>query len=214
MLDASTPLQYPGIPMSRFGLAPDGKPKYRLIWAPSRMVTLTGRGKTMTVPMYTGPTAIEPVGDYWIIEEWKSAADYYRGTEEDWNADPRMLNLGPYPRHGTYVRRETLSCNPCEANIEKLITWFEEGRNRRPSENAVACRENMEASMRDKKNKRDAIIKGSMRPFMGDYSAAGGGRSLKSYNVSLSAQEAGLPTRGTTTARPSGVVYEVPQEEI
>src|SRR5277367_5744207 len=104
MIDAVPPLQYPGIPMARFGLNDFLENKYRIIWAPSRMVTLTGAYRTMTISLYAGPTALEPVGDYWILEGWKSAMELTRLTKEQWEADPMMLNTGPFPAHGDYVR--------------------------------------------------------------------------------------------------------------
>lgn len=221
MLESGSVVTYPGIPMARFGLIPaeyGGGNKYRVIWAPSRMVTLVGRDKTMTIPMYAGPYAIEPVGDYWILEGWRSPLDICGPmTAEKWNANPMLLNTGPFPARGDYVRHETLACNPSDANIEKLITWIEEGRNRRAVDNFQACQSNMETSLADKKSKRDALIRNAMRPFNATDAMVGSGtrqRSTKTTPILKSREEAGLPDHGQTVAlRGPRQFYEVPQEE-
>ena len=204
--------------MERYGLIPvefGGGPKYRIIWAPSRMVTLVGQEKTITVPMYCGPLALEPVGECWILEGWKSPADLYAGTEEQWNTDPMMLNTGPYPRRGDYVLHEALSCNPAQASIEKLILWIEAGGKRRPIENAQFCQDALQRDMRDRKSKRDALIRDSMRPFgMEAFVGYGGQRATKTLPGLKSREELGLPAEGVTKAmrvrRPA--VYEVMTE--
>lgn len=204
--------------MAKYGLIPDefgGGNKYRIIWAPSRMVTLTGIDKTMTVPMYVGRHAIEKVGDYWILEGWIHPRDLYAGTEEDWNANPLMLNTGPYPRRGDYLRRETLSCNPCEANIEKLITWIEAGAQRRSADNVQACQDNLDKELLARKNKRDAILRDAMLAFGHEaMSGYGGGRGTKNFTVTKNNREAGLPGPGEmVTMKPKKrVVYEIPQD--
>jgi hypothetical protein len=207
-------IHYPTLPMARYGLVPDeygGGPKYRIIWAPSRMVTLV-REITITIPLYYGPQALEPIGEAWVVEEWKPPFEVYRGTEEDWNADPVMLCTGPYPRRGDWVLREALSCNPCEASIEKLISWLEAGGKRRQIENTEACVANLEKAMRDKKSKRDAMVRDMMRPWGAEsYAAAGGGRNSKTYPLLKSREELGLPDEGVTKAMrvKNPVTYEV-----
>lgn len=206
MLDTPTApiVHYPGIPMTKYGLVDEaygGGPKYRIIWAPSRMVTLTGVEKTMTIPMYAGPYALEPVGDFWILESWQSPQDYYAGTEDDWNADPMKLNLGPYPRRGEWIRRETLAVSPSDANIEKLITWLEAGGKRRPIENINACIENLDRVTEDRRQKRQALIGDAMRPFgMAPMVGYGGARTTKTLPVVRSRHELGLPSDGATKA--------------
>ena len=230
MIDvASTLIHYPGLQMSKYGLidaAFGGGPKYRIIWAPSRMVVLTGRGKTMTVPYYcnvidqdTGrmiTPAIEPVGEAWVLECWRSCYELCGAkTEEQWNADPMLLNTGPYPKRGDYLRCETLACSPANANFDKLIAWIEAGKQRGQNENFYACRDNMEADLRDRKNKRDAIIRDSMRPF-GMETFIGSGtrqRNSKTYPILKTREELGLPAEGVMKAgRGKPVIYEVPQE--
>lgn len=208
------PILYPSIPMGRFGLIDEaygGGPKYRLIWAPSRMVTLTGRYKTMTVPYYvntydqdTGQLvypAIEPVGENWILEMWKGPWDLYRGTKDDWEADQQMLNMGPYPSKGDYLMSEVINGSPSDANIEKLIHWIEEGGKRRQIENTVFCRDQMEKGMLDRQKQRKDLLDSSQRPWGAEsYAAAGGGRNSKTYAQLKSREELGLPAQGVTKA--------------
>lgn len=222
MLDSPTTavVHYPGIPMAKYGTIPaeaGGGNKYRIIWAPSRMVVLTGKDKTMTVSMYSGSYAIEPVGDYWILEGWRSCADLCGGpmTAKEWNANPVLLNTGPFPARGDYVRRETLAVNPSDANIEKLITWIEEGAKRSFGDNFYACRDNMDRSIMDRKNKRDALIRDSMRPYGAEPMVGyGGSRGTKNYPVIKSREELGLPAAGSTTALKSKkrLMYKLPSD--
>lgn len=224
MLEPTTaPLLYPGIPMTRYGLIPDeygGGPRYRLIWAPSRMVMLTGREKTMTVPMYHGPYAVEPLGcapfykdaEVWILEGWKAPWQLYQGTEEDWNADQSMLNMGPYPRRGDFVRHESLGCSPDDANVEKLIRWIEDGGKRRQIENALFCQQQLEENMLERKSKREALTRSAMRPWGAEsYAAAGGGRNSKTYPLIKSREDLGLPESGATQSirPPKREIFEV-----
>jgi hypothetical protein len=209
--------------MARFGLvdaAYGGGNKYRIIWAPSRMVVLTGRDKTMTIPMYghTGADGkvkmpyIEPVGDFWILEAWRSPYDLCGvATVEEWNANPMLLNTGPFPARGDYMRAETLACSPSDANIQKLITWIEEGGERRPIENFAACEDNLRRSIKDRKDKRDAMLRNVIRPWGGEaFAAAGGSRGTKT--ILQNAAPRSLPPAGAMKMGRKRVVYEVPQE--
>lgn len=227
MLEPTTaPLLYPGISMSKYGLidaAYGGGPRYRLIWAPSRMVMLTGREKTLTVPMYYGPYAIEPLGcapffkdaEIWILEMWVPAGEYYKGTKEDWESDPQMLNMGPYPSRGDFVLVKELGCDPSDANVDKLVQWQQAGGKRRQVENAVFLQQQLEKNMLDRKNQRDAITRNAMRPWGAEsYAAAGGGRNSKTYPLLKSREELGLPAPGATAniRPPKREIFEVMTE--
>lgn len=213
-------MQYPGIPMLRFGSVPEeygGGSLYRLIWAPSRSVVLTGKERTMKVPMYAGNLAIQPIqpsGDVWILEKWKAPWEITNLSKKQWNADQDMLNMGPYPARGDYVLCEVLACEPANANIEKLITWIEQGAKRSPQENRTAIVENMQRQMRDRHNERHARILNRLLPFGGEaYAAAGGGRGTKTIEMKHSANDLGLPTQsGYTGVSPvhKPVKFEVP----
>jgi hypothetical protein len=193
-----------------------GGNKYRLIWAPSRLITLTGRNHTMTVPMYFGPHAIEPRGECWILEKWLAPDELYRGTKEEWEADPKMLNLGPYPARGDYACAEALSVNPSDANIEKLITWIEAGRKRRAGDNHRVCVDNLEADLKARRQLRRDMLGDAMRPFGGadPMSGYGGGRNSKTAPLVYSREDLGLPDAGATLAinQKNAPMYEIPQE--
>ena len=205
--------------MAKYGQIPPefgGGNKYRLIWAPSRHVTLTGRETTLTIPLYSGPQALEPVGDFWIIERWKSCRDLTGMTKAEWESDPMMLNTGPYPANGDYVRCETLSVNPGQANVEKLITWIEEGEKRDPRDNTQFCIDSMEQGARDRKSQRESILRDAQRPFGAEtFVGYGKARNSKTYPILKSREDLGLPAEGVTAdINPrKKVVYEVPQHE-
>lgn len=230
MVESGSVLRYPGISMTRFGLIPEeygGGTKYRIIWAPSRMVTLTGREKTVTVPYYVDSIqvvdgiprqcpAMEPVGDFWILEGWVPPWILAGNlTADEWNANPALLNTGPYPSKGDYIRRETLAVTPADANIEKLITWIEEGTKRTHNERLQACINNMEYDINDRRTKRKDLIGNAMRPFGAETMIGYGGtelsRNSKTYKIVKSAEEVGIRP-GETRAMRGGPTYEVPQE--
>ena len=201
--------------MARFGLIPaefGGGNIYRLIWSPSRMVTLVGPDKTITVPLYVGPRALDPVGECWLLERWLPPNELYAGTEEQWNADPKMLASGTYPKRGDYVLSEALSCTPSEANIEKLISWIEAGGKRRAIENQLAIQANLEKSLDAKKVVRDEIIRDAMIPYVEAMVGYGGSRGTKTFPILKSAEELGLPFNGGTgVLKRKPVTFEVPQ---
>lgn len=217
MLESTAaPITYPGLPMARYGLIDSvygGGNKYRIIWAPSRLVVLTGQEKTMTIPMYHGPYALEPVGEVWILEGWLSPWQLYTGTKEQWEADPMMLNTGPYPHRGDYKLRCLLPGNPSDYNMDFLIQCIEEGPKRSRSEKDQAIQEKMDASVRERKRKMKDIIQDRMRPFGGEYVGGAARGNTKTAPILKSRQELGLPEHGTNAVRlKNPVTYEIPQE--
>lgn len=226
------PTIYP-ISMSRFGLIDaiyGGGPKYRLLWSPSRMVTVTGPDNTVTVPMYadgtvspdnpTGALGLYPIGACWILEKHQTPQELggVSITAARWNADPQLLLLGPFPAKGDYYPTDPpLACHPSDANIEKLITWLEAGRKRNPNENAQACVSNLEKSLAEKKSTRDAMFRDAMRPWNGAdpyVSGVGKGRGSKTFKQLKSANELGLTKHGPDLmkGRFKKVMYEIPVE--
>ena len=199
MLDAAPPILYPVIPMAKYGLNPHGANMYRLIWAPSRRIVVHNHitNAPKTIQCYMPP--FRPIGEYWVIESWKSCFEYAGAvTEDQWNANPSLNCMGPYPRQGVYEHRETLSCDPSQASIDKLITWLEQSH---PRENAAFVEKQLDDDLNDRKSKRDALTRSSMRPWGAEsYAAAGGGRNSKTYPIVKSREELGLPDQGVTKA--------------
>ena len=213
MLDTGTLVHYPGLPMARFGLNDFGDNKYRVIWAPSRLVILTGDRGPMTVPLY-GLRSIEPIGDYWILESWKSPRELCGvRTEKEWNADQKLLIIGPFPSRGDYVRRETFSTTPTIGSVEKLISWLEEGGKRRDIENVLAIQKNLEADVASRRAQKGAILRDCLRP--GDAASAwigAGRRQRANKDTPILRSTRGMPKPGSTAMGRKRVVYEVPQE--
>lgn len=154
-------------------------------------------------------------GEVWILEVWKAPWDLYHGTRAQWNADPKMLNTGPYPAKGDYVFSEVIPGTPSLESVEKMILLVEDGwQRKRPIDNALAIRANSEKRVKDRKTTiRDMINNRSLIGAGETYSSRGGGRGTKTINLSRTANELGLPTgSGATgvmkTRRRS--VYQVP----
>lgn len=201
-------VQHPAIGCSLFGkTSPEygSQNLFRVIWAPSRKVTLVFRGETRTVRVYGGgpdsslkDTDEDPndIGvhsmqlldarlskdhrksECWILEIWKPYWDLTRLTEAEWNADPTMIAQGPFPKNGDYVISEPFySSVPSLESTEKLILLVRDGfMRKRPIENAIAIRDRVEKKEEANRNARIDIIHNSSLIGAGEaFSAPGRG---------------------------------------
>lgn len=220
MLEPLNPvIHFPTIPMERFGTidpAFGGGPKYRCIWAPSRTIIVQPESGVQTLFMYAGPRALNPLSvneNTWVLEKWMSPSDLYDGTEDEWNADSRMLATGFYPKRGDFVLCEAIHL-PSLEYVEKVILMIEDGNNRHSrAENTIACVDRMKREQAAKKTKKHDIITNAMRPWGAEsYSAALSMRNSKTYEQRNSVQDLGLPGEGVTKSLvpKRRVTYEVP----
>lgn len=209
--------------MKKYGTVVDGgayndKNLYRLIWAPSRHVTLMlDRGAT-TLPKYV---AVEPLANpaVWLLEKWRPCGEITSVSREDWNApNSDWLMQGPYPSDGDYeMAGLPLTCDPASANIDKLIMWVEAGKGFSPQMNALAIQNQVDRAEADKRRIIKDKIDDRLLPFGGEAWASGSSvrskRNTKTVNVTHSARELGLPTKaGYTGVSPvhKPVTYKVP----
>lgn len=194
---------------------------YRLIWAPSRHVTLMlDRGAT-TLPKYV---AVEPLANpnVWLLEKWRPCGEITSVSREDWNApNSEWLMQGPYPSDGDYeMAGLPLTCDPASANIDKLIMWVEAGKGFTPQQNALAIQNKLDYAEKEKDRIRKDMIDNRLLPFGGEAWSSGvssrSQRGTKTVHITHSAEELGLPTKaGYTGVSPvhKPVVYEVPLGE-
>lgn len=175
--------------MARFGQNPFGENKWRIIHAPSRRSLVHGYGqKPRWLPTY--PQA----GTCWVLEKWLSAYDFTKCTAETWNQS--LTLLGPYPSRGEYELAHTFTdLLPSDVNLEKLISMIEAGRERHSAyENSVSLRNDAEKEEREAKNYREAVIRNALPAFgAAAMSGPGGGRGTKTFDLRLTAEQAGLP---------------------
>ena len=194
------PTCYP-MPMGRYGLNPHGEPIYRLVYAPSVKKLVGGQFADGFIG-YRARPAYRHIGQHWIIEKWISAFDLTRMTEEQYNSaykdkETGLFPTGPYPSRGVYYYCETLSCNPAEANIDKLVMWLEHAKQVDPAANQRALLE-----MIDKADKAEAAERyawaDDKKRVSGIRPANIGGRvkALKSMPMEKSANQLGLPIKG------------------
>lgn len=221
-------VQYPGIGMSLFGrTSPEygSQNLFRVIWAPSRKVTLVFRGETRTIPVYGlgmngTPQSMQELdakmskdskpGECWILEIWKPCWDLTRLTETEWNADPSMVAQGPYPKNGDYVLSEPFYGNiPTLESTEKLILLVRDGfMRKRPIENAIAIRDRVEKKEEANRNARIDIIHNSSLIGAGEAFSAPGrghGRGTKTILGNLTTADVGMSdytAPGSTFAGP------------
>lgn len=190
--------------MSRFGRADaafGSHNRYRVIWSESRYRTYHLDSGPLTVRIYNTCEPVSP--PCWILEKWLSPAEIYPGTEEQWNRDPVQLATGPYPKDGEYFLSGVFSHIPTTHSVETIIKAIEEGQKRRPIENQLACRGNMEKDVKDRKNTQLDMIDNLLRPFGGGESFVGygGGRNSKTMPELLSAEQVGLTAPGAMKVR-------------
>lgn len=213
--------------MKKYGAVVDGgiyngANLYRLIWAPSRLVTLMlDRGAT-TLPKYV---AVEPLANpaVWLLEKWRPCSDIVGGVaKEDWNApNSDWLMQGPYPVDGDYeLAGLPLTCDPASANIDKLIMWVEAGKGFTPQQNALALQNSLDQQEKDKRRIIKDKIDDRLLPFGGEAWASGSSvwskRNTKTIEIKYSANELGLPTKaGHMGLSPihKPVTYQVPLGE-
>jgi hypothetical protein len=187
--------------MSRFGQNPFGDNKWRIVHAPSRRSLVHGEGKK---PQWiqTYPQA----GTCWVLEKWLSAYDFTKCTAETWNMS--MTLLGPYPSRGEYELAHTFSnLIPSDVNIEKLISLIEAGKNRYSAyENSVSLRDEALREENSERNQRLAKIH-NLLPAFGNAPMSGrsGGRGTKTFDLPLTAQSAGLPTKAGRIRQTAGI---------
>lgn len=209
--------------MKKYGSVVDGGSYnganvYRLIWAPSRHVTLMlDRGAT-TLPKYV---AVEPLANpnVWLLEKWRPCGEITSVSREDWNApNSEWLMQGPYPSDGDYeLAGLPLTCDPASANIDKLIVWIEAGKGFTPQQNALALQNRLDQEEKDKRRIIKDKIDDKLLPFGGEAwssaSSVRSSRSTKTIELKRSANELNLPVKaGYTGVSPvhRPVTYKVP----
>lgn len=230
MIEANLHLtHYPGVAMSMFGkTSPEfgGQNLFRVIWAPSRKVTLVFRGQTRTIAYYgQGPNSkpqsfkvldakLGPEykqGECWVLEIWKPCWDLTKLTETEWNANPAYIAQGPYPKSGDYELSEPFHHVPTLESIEKQVLQVRDGwMRKRPVDNAIAIRDRAEKRERDDQNTRFDIIKNRSLIGAGEAwsSPGGGGRGTKTIQMNLTTKDISWAGRPVPTA--SGVTAGMP----
>lgn len=187
--------------MARFGVNPYGEPLYRLVYAPS-VKKMVGGKFTDGYIGYRARPAYRHIGQYWVIEKWISALELTRMTEEQYNRvykdkDTGLFPTGPYPNRGVYHYCETLSCNPAEANIDKLVMWLEHSKHVDPAANQRQLLEELDKADKDDAAQRLDWARDKNRAA-GIRAANFGGmvKAQKSYPMEKSATSLGLPQKG------------------
>jgi hypothetical protein len=194
-----TPSIYP-MSMAKYGLNPFGEPMYRLVFAPSVKKLVGGKFKDGYTG-YRARPAYAHIGPHWVIEKWLSGYDYTAMSEQKYEErfrDPetQLFSTGPYPTRGIYFYCETLSCNPADANLDKLIMWLEQAKKNDPSANQRAVLADMEKKEAYEASQRYDQCKEAL-PSFGVRAASFNGhvKPTKSAPIAKTANELGLPVR-------------------
>lgn len=189
------------MPMARYGVNPYGEPLYRLVYAPSVKKIVGGKFTDGHIG-YRARPAYRHIGPHWVIEKWISAVELTRMNEEQYNSAYRDLETGlfptgPYPSRGVYHYCETLSCNPAEANIDKLVMWLEHAKQVDPAANQRALLESLDkADKADDAHRLDWAKDKNRASGIRAANFGGMVKAQKSYPMEKSAKDLGLPSRG------------------
>ncbi len=194
------PTCYP-MPMSRYGLNPYGENLYRLVYAPSVKKMVGGKFSDGYIG-YRARPAYRHIGQYWVIEKWISALELTRMDELQYrnayiDKETGLFPTGPYPSRGVYYYCETLSGNPADANIDKLVMWLEHAKHVDPAENQRHLLAELDKADKDDAATRLDWAKDKNRAA-GIRAANFGGmvKAQKSYPMEKSAASLGLPSKG------------------
>lgn len=192
--------QYPLVPMEKYGQNPYGDNIWRIILASSRRFIVAGlwgagatAGQTCASeePLY--PSLFSATTDNWILEKWISAMEFAGCSPEVW--EWRYQSQGPYPERGDYVLSHVFeTCGPSDANLDKLISWINEGKKRSFQEIRNGIQDSLdyekkEASRIGFDREYDKLSAHLDYAMVGPYAT----RGTKTAPCRLSAAQAGLP---------------------
>lgn len=200
LISLPLPTQYP-MSMRKYGVNPFDEPMWRVVFAPSVKKIIGGRFADGFTG-YRARPAYRHVGPHWVLEKWISAWELTKKTEAQYDEvfkDQKtgLYPTGPYPHRGIYHYCETLSCNPADANFDKLISWINRAKFNNPADNTRALMDTMDRKEKEEQQQRFDKMKDLM-PAFGIRAANLGGhvKATKSAPMMRSANELGLPVRG------------------
>jgi hypothetical protein len=183
--------------MFRFGTNPYGENLFRIVFSNSRTFIVAGEWNSHPdIPMERwGRTcaAEEPLypqyPGLWILERWLPP-DISR---ERW--DFERSECGPYPERGDYYLSHAFeTCGPADANLDKLISWIEEGRKRSWQDVKDGCQATYDADRKAAQSEGYDRIHNALSahldfPMSGRYAS----RGSKTAGMNLSARQSGMP---------------------
>lgn len=186
-----TPTLYPGVPMLRYGTNRFGDPLFRIVFSDSRRFIVAGewkagdlKGKTCAseepmYPMYRG---------IWILEKWKGP-DMSRAR---WDIERPEL---PYEERGDYYFSHAFDpISVVDSNLDKLISWIQEGEKRSEQEVYDGCRDAYASEKKANQNQAYDRIRDSLSAHL-DFPMSGphAMRNSKTKEMRLTAAQAGMP---------------------
>ena len=192
--DPKVNLNHYPISMSRFGFNPYGEPKYRIVSTASRRHLVGGLWADGALEYRWAPT-YRQIAEPWIMEAWDTC--HMTRAQWDANVDPQSgwLINGPYPERGEYYHCHTFNGPVSDANLDKLISWLEEGRKRSWSEVRGAVQQDYDLDTKDRQGRIDAIVRNSLPAYLDKPFVSGTGvkRGSKTAPILLSADDVRLP---------------------
>ena len=200
--DPISGLRHYPLPMARFGLTPHGDALYRIVFAPSRRYLVVGEWPDGSNCAHW-IVKHKNVGNVWIMERWLPAEQYTKCSREHW--DQNLLILGPWPSRGEYELCHVFDvAGPADADVEKLITWIEAGKEIPLSQTLQYHRDSADREAKSTRGQAEDMIRNRLpaygcRPMVSSRVA----RGYKTARVLKSAEELGLPTQSGFSTKPN-----------
>ncbi len=204
-LDPSDSLQHYPLSMAKFGVNPFGENQFRIVLSSSRRSLIHGQWNGAGTPRAKYCQTYPQVpGEDWILEEWIPASVFCGMTAEQWNLDPAMLALGPYPHRGEYQMCGQCGFHPEQVNIEKLIALVHAGDRYSWAEKLTACRNQATKEEIERRCLREAIIADALPSFgHAPFVAYGGRGGERKTRVQRSANDLKIRVPKGTPGRPT-----------
>lgn len=222
--DPVTDLRHYPISLTKYGLNPYGQPLFRIVFAESRRNLVGGKWPDGSIEYRWEPT-YDQVKEPWVMEKWLSAWDFTLCTKRTWDlthVDPASgwLLLGPYPDRGEYQHCHTFTAAVADCNIDKLVMWINEGRNRSWQDNRDANKKQYEAEEKETRQMIRDVSEERMPAFLDKPMSGRVSRGSKTAKIMLTADQVRLPggrmapTSGGkfVSGRPGSKRFQVPIE--
>lgn len=195
--------------MARFGQNRYGENLFRIVHADSRRFIVAGEwqagelkgrvcaSEELLYPMFATRKLLDSDGVWhggyidgvWILEKWQGP-DMSRAR---WEIERPAL---PFEERGDYHFSHAFdSVGPVDSNLDKLISWIQEGEKRSQQEVYNGCRDSYAAEKKANQNQAYDRIRDSLSahldfPMSGAYAM----RNSKTKEMRLTAEQAGMPT--------------------
>ncbi len=146
--------------MSGYGVNPYGEPLYRLVFSNS-VTDLQGGKWPDGIVEYREVYRYPGIKNQWIMEKWQSGMEYcgtpQQWNEQEWDAENRILQGGPYPSRGVYTHCHTFIGQPTEMQVGWAVHNNKVSRDLTPGQKKQGIMDPLEKQQREQDQRFDDI---------------------------------------------------------